>query len=101
MSGTPIAAVFGTRAVRTRAIGNGTVDSRFARPASVVLALIPLDSVALAGRKGAETAPDHGIKRLAPARRRAVETAYIAPVAGFGEMLCNEAELPGLIVQTP
>src|SRR4051794_10024635 len=58
-------------------------------------------SVALAGRKGAEAASDHGIERLATARRRAVETAYVGPVAGIGEMLGDQAQLPGLVMQTP
>src|SRR6185436_16581920 len=37
-------------------------------------------SITLSGRTGAAAAPDHGIERLAAARRGTVETAYVGPV---------------------
>src|SRR5438552_46615 len=45
--------------------------------------------------------PDDRVERLTSAGRRSVETSDVGPIAGLGEMLGNETEMPGLVEQAP
>src|SRR6058998_3359462 len=57
--------------------------------------------VAFGRAGGAQAAADHGVERLAAARRGAVETADIGPVASLGEALGDLAQMPGLVQEAP
>ncbi len=49
----------------------------------------------------AETATDHRIERVAAARRGAVQAANVAPIAGLGKMMRDQAQMPGVVEKTP
>src|SRR5437588_4853296 len=45
--------------------------------------------------------PDYRVERLTSAGRRSVETSDVGPVAGLGEMLGDQTEMPGLVEEAP
>src|SRR5262249_29573181 len=52
-------------------------------------------------RHRAEAAADHRIKRISAARRCPIEAPDLGPIAGLDKMLRDQAEMTGVIEQTP